>query len=71
MHGGHAERKGEFMVLTFLAKGVADFTFGGAFVWYLIKYIISGAVALGAILLGIKLRKKKNLKVAAAESEQE
>lgn len=47
------------MLLTLLAKGVADFTFGGAFVWYLIKYIISGAVALGAILLGIKLRKRR------------
>lgn len=45
---------------TFLAKGVADLTFGGAFAWYLVKYIVSGAVALGAILLGIKLRKRKN-----------
>jgi len=70
LHGNHAGRKGEYMLLTFLAKGIADFTFGGAFVWYLIKYIISGAVALGAILLGIKLRKKKNAKLAAAESGQ-
>lgn len=64
------ERKGEDMLLTLLAKGVTDFTFGGAFFWYLIKYIISGAVAFGAILLGIKLRKKKNARLAAAEGEQ-
>lgn len=44
---------------TLLAKGVADLTFGGAFAWYFVKYIVSGAVALGAIMLGIKLRKRK------------
>lgn len=54
----------------FLAKGIADLTFGGAFAWYLVKYIVSAAVAFGAILLGIKLRKKKNAKIAATESDK-
>lgn len=58
----------QMLLTTLLAKGVSDFTFGGAFAWYLVKYIVSGAVAFGAILLGIKLRKNKNEKVAATES---
>lgn len=53
-----------------LAKGIADFTFGGAFLWYLVKYIVYGAVALGAILLGIKLRKKKNAKAQENVKEE-
>lgn len=55
------------LLTTLLAKGISDLTFGGAFVWYLVKYIVSGAIALCAILLGIKLRKRKNEKVAAME----
>lgn len=49
-------------MMAFLAKSVADLSFGGAFAWYGIKYLISGALALGAIMLGIKLRKHKNAK---------
>ena len=43
-------------------KSLADLTFGGAFLWYLVKFIIYGAVAFGGILLGCKLRKSKNAK---------
>lgn len=46
-------------------------TFGGAFLWYLIKFIVCGVVAFGAILLGINLRKKKNEKIASMERETE
>ena len=63
------ERKGAFM-MTFLAKSVADLSFGGAFAWYAIKYLISGALALGAIMLGIKLRKNKNAKVEAQKAAE-
>lgn len=60
------------MILTaFLAKGIADLTFGGAFLWYLVKYIVCALVAFGAILLGIRLRKKKNAKITEIESETE
>lgn len=55
------------LIGTLLAKGVADFTFGGAFLWYLVKYIVSALVAFGAVMLGIKLRKRKNAKLAAVE----
>ena len=48
------------MLGVLLAKGLADFTFGGAFLWYLIKYLICGVVAVCAVMLGINLRKKKN-----------
>ncbi|RKI29562.1 hypothetical protein D7V82_06770 [bacterium 1xD8-6] len=54
---------------TLLAKGVADLTFGGAFAWYFVKYIVSGAVALGAIMLGIKLRKRKNAQASSSAEE--
>ncbi|MDD7402863.1 MAG: hypothetical protein SO170_10330 [Butyribacter sp.] len=47
------------MIMTLLAKGVTDLTFTGAFFWYLVKFIVSGVLAFCAILLGIKLRKKK------------
>lgn len=53
------------MISALLLKGVADLTFGGAFVWYLLKYVISVGLAFGAILLGIKLRKSKNNKEKA------
>ena len=54
------------MLSVLLAKGLADFTFGGAFLWYLVKYVICGIVAVCAVMLGINLRKKKN-----ATKEQE
>ena len=57
------------LLTTLLAKGITDLTFGGAFLWYLVKYVVSALIAFGAILLGIKLRKKKNANVAAMESE--
>lgn len=50
-------------MMVLLAKTVADLSLGGAFAWYVIKYLLSGALALGAIVLGIKLRKKKNAKL--------
>lgn len=34
-----------------LLKGLADLTFGGAFLWYLVKFLVSLGVAYGAILL--------------------
>ena len=43
-------------------KSLADLTFGGAFLWYLVKFIIYGAVAFGGILLGKHLRKKHDEK---------
>ncbi len=46
-----------------LAKGIADFTFGGAFLWYLVKFIVSAALALCAIMIGIRWRKSKNAKL--------
>lgn len=48
-----------------LAKSIADLTFGGAFLWYLIKALVSGVLAYCAILLGIRLRKSKNAKAEA------
>ena len=53
------------MVSVLLAKDIADLTFGGAFAFYLVKFLISGAVAYGAILLGIKWRKAKDAKKEA------
>ena len=43
--------------------------FLGALVTYGLKFIVLGAVAFGAILLGIWLRKRKNAAVAAEENE--
>lgn len=48
------------MMGALLAKGIADFTFGGAFLWYLVKFIVSLILAFCAIMLGIKWRKSKN-----------
>ena len=45
-----------------LAKTIADLSFGGALAWYLVKFLVSMAVAFCAILLGIKWRKSKNAK---------
>lgn len=50
------------MVGVLLAKSIADLTLGGAFAWYLIKFIVSAALAYGAVLLGIKWRKSKDAK---------
>lgn len=50
-------------MMTLLAKTLETLSFGGAFAWYLVKYIVSGALALGAIALGIRLRKRKNTRM--------
>lgn len=42
-----------------LLKGLADLTFGGAFLWYLVKFLVSIGLAFVAILCGIKWRKSK------------
>lgn len=54
----------DMMMGALLAKGIADFTFGGAFLWYLVKFIVSAALAFCAIMIGIRLRKSKNDKNA-------
>ena len=43
--------------------------FLSAIVTYGLKFIVLGAVAFGAILLGIFLRKRKNASIAAEENE--
>jgi len=48
--------------MALLAKTLVDLSFGGAFVWYLVKFLVSACVAFGGIKLGIKLRKSKNEK---------
>lgn len=58
------------LLTTLLAKGLNDFTFGGAFLWYLVKYIVSAGVAFCGILLGIRLRKRKNAKVMTANADK-
>ena len=50
------------MVSVLLAKGIADLSFGGAFAWYLVKFLVSVALAVAGIMLGIKWRKSKNAK---------
>ena len=52
-----------------LAKSIADLSFGGAFLWYFVKALISIVFAYGAILLGIRLRKSKNAKAEAKVEE--
>ncbi len=59
------------MITVLLAKGITDFTFGGAFLWYLVKYLISAVVAFGGIMLGIRLRKNKNAKEVAVKKVEE
>lgn len=59
------------MITAFLAKGIADFTFGGAFLWYLVKYLVSAVVAFCGIMLGIRLRKNKNAKTAAVKKTED
>ena len=46
----------------FLAKSLADLSFGGAFAWYFVKFLISVVVAFAGIKAGIALRKSKNAK---------
>lgn len=61
------------MLGLFMAKGLVDLSFGGAFMWYLVKFLVSVVVAYAAIVLGIKLRKSKNskaeLETAGADKE--
>lgn len=59
------------LVSALLAKSVADLTFGGAFLWYLIKFVLSAAIAFGAILLGIKWRKSKNANMTDVSTVEE
>lgn len=59
----------EMLLTALLAKGITDLTFGGAFLWYFVKYIVCAVVAFAAIRLGIRLRKRKNEKTAAIERE--
>ena len=59
------------MITVLLAKGITDFTFAGAFLWYLVKYLISAVVAFGGIMLGIRLRKNKNAKAVAVKKVEE
>lgn len=67
--GQYGKDGNDMIIGTLLAKGVADFTFGGAFLWYLVKFIVSAIVAFCAILLGIKLRKSKNAKLTSVQTE--
>ena len=50
-------------------KAVCSMEFLSAIVTYGLKFIVLGAVAFGAILLGIFLRKRKNASIAAEENE--
>lgn len=51
------------MVTTaFLAKSLVDLSFGGAFAWYLVKFLISLVIAFAGIKTGIALRKSKDAK---------
>ncbi len=36
-----------------------------AFLWFLAKYVVLGAIALGGVMLGIAYRKNKNMKANA------
>lgn len=59
------------LISALLAKSVADMTFGGAFLWYLIKFILSVGLAYCAVLLGIKWRKSKNAKITDVSAADE
>lgn len=59
------------MTVALLAKSLVDLSFGGAFLWYLVKFLVSIAVAFAGIMLGIKLRKSKNAKTANDMSKAE
>ena len=55
------------MFSVYLAKTIADLTFGQALAYYVVKYAVSAVVALAAIGLGIHLRKNKNAKMEHGE----
>ncbi len=55
------------MFSVYLAKTIADLTFGQALAYYVVKYAVSAVVALAAIGLGIRLRKNKNAKMEHGE----
>lgn len=55
------------MCSVYLAKTIADLTFGQALAYYVVKYAVSAVVALAAIGLGIRLRKNKNAKMEHGE----
>lgn len=58
---------GAIMFSVYLAKTIADLTFGQALAYYVVKYAVSAVVALAAIGLGIRLRKNKNAKMEHGE----
>ena len=57
------------MIGVLLAKGIADLSFGGALLWYVVKY--SAALAVAAVMLGIRLRKNKNAKTEQLAVDKE
>lgn len=59
------------MLGVLMAKTLVDLSFGGTFVWYLIKFIVSLALAIVAVMLGIKWRKSKNAKTEKVSIEKE
>lgn len=58
------------MFIALAGKSLADLSFGGTFVWYLVKFLVSAIVAVGGVFLGIKLRKIKNAKADTQSSEE-
>ena len=50
------------MIGVLLAKGIADLSF---------KYIVSAALAVAAVMLGIRLRKNKNAKTEQLAVDKE
>lgn len=44
---------------------------GGALLWYVVKYIVSAALAVAAVMLGIRLRKNKNAKTEQLAVDKE
>ena len=59
------------MIGVLLAKGIDDLYFGGALLWYVVKYIVSAALAVAAVMLGIRLRKNKNAKTEQLAVDKE
>lgn len=59
------------LIGTLLAKGLTDLTWGGAFLWYLVKFIVSIVLAFCAIMLGIRWRKSKNASTASTDASIE
>ena len=46
-----------------------ELTLAQAFIYYLIRLVMFGAVAAGGIAIGIQLRKRKNAKEQLSENE--